>query len=255
MIFHLLPQEACVVPINEEHHSSQSEENKNDSSQLDTSSNLFESANRFFMEIVYYTGLLITMAVLLYRGCQYKINIPFLYPSPLLETNTLTISNLNISDSNLAGIWDVNIMFGHSTDDYAEVTYYNIVAGSIYYKQENNARHARNNLLAKADAMTFYVREKKHARVHLEFKNTGFEAREPGLEDEVIKEINKELANGVLNFSLEIMVQAKFEKLGKIWSGLGSNNRIVRYCWDLMAGINRVIGKGRLMDAMTVFCD
>ncbi|OMP04792.1 hypothetical protein COLO4_09298 [Corchorus olitorius] len=253
--FSPLSQEACVVPIKEELHSSQSEENKSNSSQPNTSLNLFQSANRLFMTIMYYIGLLIIMVVLLYRGCQYIINIHFLYPSPLLETSSLTISNLNISDSNLVGIWDVNITFGHSMDDYAEVTYYNIVASSIYYKQENNAHHASNNLLAKANAMAFNVLEKEHARVHLEFKNTGFKAGQPGFEDEVIEEIKKELANGVLNFSLEIVVQAEFEKLGKIWSSLDSNYRIGRYCWDLTAGIDKVTRKGRLIDAMAVFCD
>ncbi|OMO52110.1 hypothetical protein COLO4_37410 [Corchorus olitorius] len=212
--FSPLAQEACIVPITEPH-SSQSEENKNDSSQPHTSSNLFESANKLFMEIMYYIGLLIIMAVLLNKGCRYIINIHFLYPSPLLETNSLTISNLNISNSNLVGIWDVNITFGHSMDDYAEVTYYNILTGSIYYKQVSNI-HERNNLLAKTNAMTFYVREKEHTRVLLEFKDTGLEVGQQGFEDEVINEINQEFVIGVMNFSLEMVLQAKFEKWGKI---------------------------------------
>ncbi|OMO62161.1 hypothetical protein COLO4_33193 [Corchorus olitorius] len=242
--FSPLPQETCVVPIKEEAHSPQSEENKNVSSQPDTSSNLVESTNKLFMEIMYYVGLSIIMVVLLYRGCRYIINIHFLYPSPLLETNSLTISNLNISESNLVGIWDVNITFGHSMDDYAEVTNYNILAGSIYYKQVSNI-HARNNLLAKAKGMSFYVREKEHTRVQLEFKNTGLEAKRPGLEDEMIKEINKELENGVMNFSLEIVVQAEFEKWGKIWTGLDFYRIGRRYCWDIVAGIDRISKKGR----------
>ncbi|OMP12303.1 hypothetical protein COLO4_03320 [Corchorus olitorius] len=178
----------------------------------------------------------------------------FLVSSPLLETNSLTISNLNISESNLVGIWDVNITFGHSMDDYAEVTNYNILAGSIYYKQVSNI-HARNNLLAKAKAMSFYVREKEHTRVQLEFKKAGLEAKRPGLEDEAIKEINKEFENGVMNFSLEIVVQAEFEKWGKIWTGLDSYRIGCRYCWDIVAGIDRVSRKGRLLDAMAAFCD
>ncbi|OMP09998.1 hypothetical protein COLO4_04928 [Corchorus olitorius] len=253
--FSPLPQESCVVLVKEEPHSSQVEGNNNISSQLpdNTSSNLFESANGLFMDIIYYGGLLIITAFLLYRGCRYIINIRFLYPSPLLETNSLTISNLNISDSNLVGIWDVYITFGHSMDNYAEITYYKFLAGSIYYKQVSNI-HARNNLLAKAKAMTFDVREKEHSRVHLEFKNTGLEAGQPCLEDQVIKEINNEVENGIMDFSLEIAVQAEFEKWGKLWSGLDSN-RIDRYCWDLTAGINRVTGKGRLINVMAVFCD
>ncbi|OMP09996.1 hypothetical protein COLO4_04926 [Corchorus olitorius] len=192
--FSPLPQESCVVQIKEEPHSSQVEGNNNIFAQLpdSTSSDLFESANRLFMDIIYYAGLLIVTTVLLYRGCWYIINIRFLYPSPLLETNSLTISNLNIFDSNLVGIWDVYITFGHSMDNYAEVTYYNFLAGSIYYKQVNNT-HARNNLFAKAKAMAFGVQQKEHSRVHLEFANTGLEVGQSGLVDQVIKEINNDV--------------------------------------------------------------
>ncbi|OMO96828.1 hypothetical protein COLO4_15065 [Corchorus olitorius] len=252
--FSPLPQEVnCVVLIKEESHSSQSEENKNVSSQPDTSSNLFESANKLFMEILYYVGLLMIMAILLYRGYMYIINIHFAYPSPLLETKSLTISNLNISNSNLVGIWNANFTFGHSMDDYAEVTYYKILSGSIYYKQVNNL-HARNNLLAKANATTFNVRQKEYTRVYLEFENIRLEVDQPALEDQVIKEISKEVENGVMHFSLEIVVEAEFQKWGKIRSGLESY-KIGRYCWDIMAGIDRFRGKGRLMAAMAAFCD
>ncbi|OMP05709.1 hypothetical protein COLO4_08619 [Corchorus olitorius] len=250
--FSPLPQESCVVPINEEPHiSSHAEENENVSSQLPiTFSNMFELTP--FMEITYYGGLLIFMAFSLYEGYQYIINIDFMYPPPLLETKSFAISNLNISDSNLVGIWDANFTFGHSMDDYADVTRYKILAGSIYYKQENNL-HARNYVLAKANATTFNVRQKEYARVHLEFTNVGFEAEQPGLEDQVIKEISKEAENGVMNFLLEMLVEAEFQKGGKIWSGLDFNG--IRYCWELMAGIDKVTRKGKLIHAKAVFCD
>ncbi|OMP05706.1 hypothetical protein COLO4_08616 [Corchorus olitorius] len=250
--FSPLPQDACVVPIKEElpNSDSQAEENKNvSSSEPDPSSILYESGTRgLLMEITHWAGLLIIMAIVLYR---HIVNINFMYPPPLLETNSLTISNINISDSNLVGIWDVNITFGHSVDDYAEITYYNLIAGFIYYKQESKAR---NNLLAGANAMRFFVRPKEHSRVHLEFKNVGLETGKPGLEDQVMKEINNEIENGVLHFSLELVVEAEFQKWRKIWLGLHSN-RFRRYCWDLMAGIDRVAGKGRLIHVMAVSCD
>ncbi|OMO84631.1 Germin [Corchorus capsularis] len=250
--FSPLPQESCVVPINEPHVSSQAEENKNVSSQLPiTSSNMFESENTF-MEITYYGGLLIFMAIFLYEGYRYIINIDFMYPPPLLETKSFAISNLNISDSNLVGNWDAYFTFGHSMDDYVDVTHYKILVGSIYYKQDNNL-HAMNNVLAKANATTFNVRQKEYARVHLKFTNVGFEAEQPGLEDQAIKEISKEAENGVMNFALEILVGAEFQKGGKIWSGLDFNG--IRYCWELMAGIDKVTGKGKLIHAKAVFCD
>ncbi|OMP05708.1 RmlC-like jelly roll [Corchorus olitorius] len=254
--FSPLPQKSCVVPINDEPHiSSQAEENDNVSCQLPmTSSNMFKSENTF-MEITYYGGLLFFMAIFIYEGYRYIINNDLMYPPPLLETKSFTISNLNISNSNLIGIWDVSFMFGHSMDDYADVTHYKILTSSIYYKQDMyNNLHARNSVLAKANATTFNVRQKEYARVHLEFTNVGFEAEQLGLENQVIKEISKEAENGVMNFVLEILVGAKFQKGGKIWSGLDFNGT-TRYCWELMAGIDKVTGKGKLIHAKAVFCD
>ncbi|OMP05707.1 hypothetical protein COLO4_08617 [Corchorus olitorius] len=251
--FSPLVQEAnYVVPMNEEPYSSQSEENENVSSQPDTSSNLFESANRLFIEIVYFAGILMIMAILLYCVCLYIINIHFDYPRPLLETKSLVISSLNISDSNSIGIWDANFTFGHSMNDYAEVTYYKILRGFIYYKQVSNL-HARSDLLATAKATTFNVRQKEYTRVHLEFKTTKSEVGQPTLEDQVIKEISKEVENGVMHFSLEIVVEAEFQKWGKIWPGSETYGYGTSwYGWDIVAGIDRVTEKGRLMAAMPI---
>ncbi|WRX15294.1 hypothetical protein QQP08_007781 [Theobroma cacao] len=247
--FSLLPQESCAVSIQGEPISSQAEEN---SPQPNPPRVNGSSATRLFKEIIRYAGLLACMGILFYGGYRRAVDISFTYPSPVLDTNSLTISNLNILNSKLVGVWDVNITFGHSFGDDAEVTFYDLFAGSIYYKQVNDT--CAGNLLANVNAMTIYVQQKERTRVHLKFANTGWEADQPVMEEQVIQEIGKELENGVLHFSLEIDFQATFQKWGELWSG-ADHNRINRYCWDLMAGIDRPTGKGRLIDAKAVNCD
>ncbi|XWS54577.1 hypothetical protein CRYUN_Cryun10bG0100900 [Craigia yunnanensis] len=158
----------------------------------------------------------------------------FAVQGPELQPDSFSVLNFNVSNSQLAATWEMDLAFVSQDNGY-EILFTGM-EGTIFYKEDI--------ALAMTSWQPFGLGRKGQKYVHLTFVTSGWEGDQPTVEKNVLKEIKEEQEKGMVHFSMRINTFVTYQKWGLLWRG--SQPGVSLYCWDLMVKFVPETGAGRL---------
>ncbi|XP_071725003.1 uncharacterized protein [Rutidosis leptorrhynchoides] len=144
---------------------------------------------------------------------------------PNFQINSLSVSDLNVSDTKLAAIW--NASFRIYNPNHGMELFLHRIDGIVFYKEEEALS------ISSIDGFNLGSREKK--LVSMQFATTGYEGDQPIVEYPVLREIAKDQEHGTVRFSVRLDLLGYYKS--KFFRCRSRAVVVKSYCSDLKVGV------------------
>lgn len=177
--------------------------------------------------------LAISLAILLTLYClldhEFRLNAPTVHPE------SFSLTRFNVSDSNPMTLFiDVDLTFGCKDCDY----------GTLFHSTNGTIMYQEDRAFSTVSVEPFGLGSKELKTLHINFATSRNEGEKAPVK-EILKEMEKDIKNGMVHLSLRMDNLVSFKKWGKLWHA--PNPGVNSYCWDLAVRFSDTPELGRLI--------